>query len=96
MALLADDAALRFFGVAAGPFVGAAAIAEAFAATPPTDELVLLGPTRNHGATAVAPYGWARTPSVTAGAIRIEAKQGRLVLIDVTVSPHGRPSPSSP
>jgi hypothetical protein len=96
VALLAPDAALRFFGVPVGPFVGTAAIAAAFAATPPTDELVLLGPPRDHGATAVAPYAWARTSSHAAGAIRIETKDGRVLSIDVTVGPRGRPPPSAP
>jgi hypothetical protein len=94
--LLAPDAVMRFFGAPVGPFVGAAAIVEAFGSAPPTDELVLLGPPRNHDAVAVASYGWAKAPSVTAGALRIEAREGRLVSIDVTVSPHGRrPPPSS-
>lgn len=35
------DATMRFIGVPAGPFVGRAAIAKAYAAQPPTDTLMI-------------------------------------------------------
>ena len=39
----APDAEMVFEGVPAGPFVGREAIAAAYAAQPPTDEVLLLG-----------------------------------------------------
>jgi steroid Delta-isomerase len=41
VATFTDDAVMRFVGVPAGPFVGRAAIAEAYATQPPTDTLTL-------------------------------------------------------
>ena len=46
LAAFAPDAEMAFEGVAAGPFVGREAIAAAYAAQPPTDEVLLLGPIR--------------------------------------------------
>jgi hypothetical protein len=78
-ALLADDAALRFHGIAAGPFEGASGILAAFAAQPPDDELLILD---LRGAEAT--YAWGRDPARPAGRIRITAARGRITAIDVT------------
>jgi hypothetical protein len=54
------DAELVFDGVPVGPFVGRAAIEEAYRERPPDDEVRLLGPVRSEGDTLVADYAWAR------------------------------------
>jgi steroid delta-isomerase len=41
VATFTDDAVMRFVGVPAGPFVGRAAIAEAYVTQPPTDTLTV-------------------------------------------------------
>jgi steroid Delta-isomerase len=41
VATFTGDAVMRFVGVPAGPFVGRSAIAEAYAAQPPTDTLTV-------------------------------------------------------
>jgi hypothetical protein len=54
----ADDAEMVFVGVPAGPFVGRAAIAAAYAADPPGEALALTGPVGVEGDEAVAPFRW--------------------------------------
>jgi steroid Delta-isomerase len=41
VATFTDDAVMRFVGVPAGPFVGRAAIGQAYASQPPTDTLTV-------------------------------------------------------
>jgi hypothetical protein len=79
-ALFAEDASMRFHGIAAGPFEGAAGILAAFAATPPDDEIVLL---EQEGVEAL--YAWRRAPEQPAGRLRITVVRGRITAIDVTV-----------
>ena len=43
LARFSDDAELHFVGPPAGPFVGRAAIAQAYADSPPDDRIVLTG-----------------------------------------------------
>jgi hypothetical protein len=76
--LLADYASMRFHGIPAGPFEGARAIVEAFAAHPPDDELVIL---EQHE--ALATYAWRREPGRVAGRLRITVARGRIAAIDV-------------
>ena len=76
--LLADYAAMRFHGVAAGPFVGAAAIVKGFAENPPDDELLILEQRE-----VEATYAWSREPERVAGRIRITVARGRIAAIDV-------------
>src|SRR5207253_9300747 len=59
LAQFAPDAVQRFDGIAAGPFSGASAIAEAFRDDPPNDELELLD---QSPVSDWVIYGWARRP----------------------------------
>jgi steroid delta-isomerase len=59
VAAFSEDAELRFEGIPVGPFVGRDAIADAYRAQPPDDEIVLLG--------ADGTYAWAGRPGVPAG-----------------------------
>lgn len=59
----ADDAVLEFVGPPVGPFVGRAAIAAAYATSPPDDTIELAGPPAIVGDELVVPYRWRRTGS---------------------------------
>jgi steroid Delta-isomerase len=68
--LLADDAVLEFEGIPVGPFHGKDAVGAAYRAQPPDDEIVLLdgGPE----------YAWSRAPTVKAGELHVEERDGRI------------------
>ena len=53
-----DDAVLEFVGPPVGPFVGKLAIAAAYDANPPDDEIELAGPGRINGDTLGVPFRW--------------------------------------
>ena len=76
---LADDAVLEFVGIPVGPFAGKAAIAEAYRAQPPDDELVVL---ERLGADAVV-YAWARDPARAAGELHLTVANERVQRIRV-------------
>lgn len=70
VAAFADDAELVFEGIPVGPFAGREAIAAAYAAKPPDDEIVLLdGDGR---------YAWAGEPSVSAGRMFLTERDGEI------------------
>jgi hypothetical protein len=73
--LLADDCELEFVGIPVGPFAGRDAIAAAYEAQPPDDEIVLLdgGPA----------YAWAREPDVRAGELLLAELDRRIAKITV-------------
>lgn len=75
LALLADDCELEFVGIPVGPFHGRDAIAAAYAAQPPDDEIVLVedGPA----------YAWSREPCIRAGELHLVERDGRLAKITV-------------
>jgi steroid delta-isomerase len=65
-----EDAELIFEGVPVGPFAGCDAIAAAYAAQPPDDEIVLL----NSDGT----YAWAKEPEVPAGQMFLTERNGEI------------------
>ena len=73
--LFADDAELEFVGIPVGPFHGREAIAEAYRAMPPDDEIVLLdgGPR----------YAWSREPERPAGELHLEERDGSIARLRV-------------
>jgi hypothetical protein len=75
VALFAEDAELEFEGIPVGPFRGRDAIAEAYRAMPPDDEVVLLdgGPR----------YAWSKEPERAAGELQLEERDGRIVRLRV-------------
>lgn len=75
-----EGAAMEFVGVPAGPFHGRDAIAEAYRAQPPDDELVVVED-RGDGS---ALYAWAATPETTAGELRLTVDGGRIIRLVVT------------
>jgi len=83
LAAFAAEAEMEFEGVPAGPFVGRDAIAAAYAAQPPTDEVLLLGPAREEDGVAVADYAWA-ADGVRAGRMLLSACDGLITRLVVT------------
>ena len=76
LALLHDDTELEFTGIPVGPFHGKQAIAEAYAAQPPDDEIVLLPEDGDA-------YAWAREPATRAGELHLEERDGKVARIRV-------------
>ena len=70
-----DDAELAFEGIPVGPFRGRDEIAEAYAAQPPDDEIVLLG---NDGT-----YAWSREPLVPAGQMFLTERDGEIARLTI-------------
>lgn len=60
LARFADEAELHFENAPAGPFVGIAAIRDAYAARPPDDTLLVLGIQENDDDEVVAGFAWSR------------------------------------
>jgi steroid Delta-isomerase len=69
------DAELRFEGIPVGPFAGRHAIAEAYRAQPPDDEIVLLD--------ADGTYAWANEPEIPAGQMFLTERDGEIVRLVV-------------
>jgi RimJ/RimL family protein N-acetyltransferase len=81
--LFADDAELRFEGVPAGPFHSREAIAAAYAAQPPDDQIVTLRVDEGRGA-ATALYAWRRDPAKVAGRMVLAVADGHVARLLVT------------
>ena len=86
LAAFAPDAEMAFKGAPAGPFTGRDAIAAAYAATPPTDEVRLLGSVRKEDGATVADYAWA-AEGVRAGRMLLSARDGLITRLVVTFEP---------
>jgi hypothetical protein len=82
----APDAELVFEGVPVGPFKGRDAIAAAYAAQPPDDELDVLG-VEHVGDTIVAPYSWRRDAGRRSGRMLFTIRAGRISRLVVTFEP---------
>ena len=80
----ADDADLVFEGVPVGPFEGRAAIAAAYAAQPPDDEIVILEAMKGTRGLIVPDHAWPRTAERRAGEMRTTRSTGRIVELVVT------------
>jgi hypothetical protein len=60
LARFSDDAEVHFENVPAGPFVGLAAIRDAYREQPPDDQIRVLGVQENDERTVVAGFAWLR------------------------------------
>ena len=78
-----DDAEMEFRGVPVGPFHGRAAIAEAYRAQPPDDELRVLEDRERDGRTE-ARYAWLSEPGVAAGELLLAAEDGLIRKLVIT------------
>jgi steroid Delta-isomerase len=83
VAAMSGDCVMSFEGAPAGPFVGPEAIAAAYAAQPPDDEVRLLGePVVTQGA-IVSDYAWAAA-GVRAGRIVLTPRGEEIAALTVT------------
>ncbi len=78
-----EDAELVFEGVPVGPFNGRKAIASAYDAQPPDDEVVIFR-TEENGDEIVARYGWLREPGKQAGRMLVTPRDGKIEKLIVT------------
>jgi len=78
-----EDAVLAFEGVPVGPFNGRDAIAAAYDAQPPDDEVVIFG-TEENGDEIASRYGWSREPGKQAGRMLITPRDGKIQKLIVT------------
>jgi steroid delta-isomerase len=79
----ADDAELTFEGVPAGPFHGRDAIAAAYAAQPPDDQLVTLR-VNDEGDDVTALYAWRREPAKVVGRMVLTPRDSAVARLVVT------------
>lgn len=80
----AADAEMSFEGVPVGPFAGRDAIAAAYAAQPPDDEVRLLGEPRVNGDTVETDYAWAADEGRRAGRMILTARAAEITRLVVT------------
>ena len=78
-----DDAELRFEGAPAGPFVGKQAIAEAYAANPPDDEVDIVSSEESERE-LVARYAWRADAGRPAGRMIITPRGDQIARLVVT------------
>ena len=83
--LFAEDAPVRFEGVAFGPLQGRAAILNAFHEHPPDDEL-LIDRLRGDDRSAKCEYRWKKQPDTLAGTLRIAIVDQLIVRMVITVT----------
>ena len=76
------DARLEFVGPPVGPFVGRAAIAEAYRANPPDDRITMSGEPAHEGDELVVPFRWATSGET--GTMRISEADGFVTRLVVT------------
>ena len=78
----ADDGVLEFVGVPVGPFVGHAAIHEAYVQSPPDDTIMLTGPPIADEVEVMVSYRWIATGAT--GTMRFTQRGGRIARLVVT------------
>ena len=78
-----EDAEMEFRGVPVGPFHGRDAIAEAYRAQPPDDELRVLEQREREERTE-ARYAWLAEPHVAAGELLLAAEDGLIRKLVIT------------
>jgi steroid delta-isomerase len=86
-----EDAELVFEGIPVGPFRGREAIAAAYRAQPPDDEIDLLDVGQDADGWVVASYAWRERPGVRAGALVLLPRDGRIARLVVHYGDDGRP-----
>ena len=74
----AEDGELRFEGIGAGPFIGRAAIADAYRTRPPDDQIQLLDVAERPDGGLVARYAWLAEPGVDAGRMELTWRDGEI------------------
>ena len=79
-----DDAELAFEGVPVGPFRGRDAIAAAYAAQPPDDELDVLSVEETPDGTFAVPYSWRADDGRQSGRMLFSTRDGLISRLVVT------------
>jgi hypothetical protein len=79
----AEDAEMEFRGIPVGPFSGRDAIAAAYRAQPPDDELRVLDE-RQRAGRVEARYAWLAEPDVAAGEMLLTHEAGLIRKLVVT------------
>jgi steroid Delta-isomerase len=82
LAQFADDAELIFEGIPVGPFKGKPAIAAAYQAQPPDDEIAILHAHRR-GDDIVATYAWRGAPARQAGTMILTLAGERIARLTI-------------
>lgn len=77
-----DDAVLEFVGPPVGPFKGKAAIASAYATSPPDDGIQLDGTATTGANETVIKYRWRSTGK--GGTLRFTEREGHIIQLTVT------------
>jgi steroid delta-isomerase len=77
-----EDAVLEFIGPPFGPFIGRAAILDAYIENPPDDTLEINGPVVVNGAELVVPYRWKTTGAT--GTMLMTAQSDEIAHLTVT------------
>jgi steroid Delta-isomerase len=83
VAAFAADGELHFEGVPVGPFLGREAIAAAYRAQPPDDQVEILGAEERDG-TTVARYAWLADEGRQAGEMHLTPRDGEIGKLVVT------------
>jgi hypothetical protein len=78
-----DDAEMEFRGIPVGPFIGKDAIAAAYLAQPPDDEMRVLEEREQEGRVE-ARYAWLAEPGVAAGEMLVTHEGGLIRKLVVT------------
>jgi steroid Delta-isomerase len=86
-----EDAELAFEGVPVGPFEGREAIAAAYDAQPPDDEVVIFA-TEANGDEIVARYGWLKEPDKQAGKMIVTSRDEKIQRLIVTFEDDSAPA----
>ena len=76
--LFSNDASLELAGVPVGPFEGHEAIAEAYAAQPPTDTMTILDTRIEPDGTVVEAFSWSADGGARSGEMRLTVDGGRI------------------
>lgn len=82
-----EDAEMAFEGIPVGPFHGRDAIAAAYRAQPPDDQIKLLGASEPAPGEVVADYAWVGRPASPAGQLRLTHHDGRITRLVVRYGP---------
>jgi hypothetical protein len=85
-----DDAELAFEGIPVGPFHGRNAIAAAYRAQPPDDEIDLLDTQEAGEGRVVATYAWRGRPGVPAGGMELLTREDRIARLVIRYGDDGR------
>ena len=73
-----EDAELAFEGIPVGPFHGREAIAAAYRAQPPDDEIELLDIEQDGEGRVIASYAWRKVAGVRAGTLVLLPREERI------------------